>query len=100
MGNMQRARQFLNTTGRVTGDFIGRADDAIQASVRDHILRLPTDGSVLDSAVPNAHLRNALGDVMFQARPSFKGKRLIKLKPTTCTTMQTLLVAVLYRPVV
>ena len=71
MSNMHRARQLLNRTGRATSDFIGRADDAIQASVRDHILRLPTDGTQLPSDARHSHVRNLLGETMFRARPAY-----------------------------
>lgn len=73
MYNSSRARQLLNNAGRHTGNIIGRGDDAIQAMVRDHILRLPNDGSQLPSEARQSHLRNLLGETMFRARPAYQG---------------------------
>lgn len=80
MVNMQQARQFLNEAGRHTGNVIGMTDDFVQGSVRDHILRLPRDGSRLPTEAKQSHLRNLLGDAMFRARPAYRNETAYKAK--------------------
>ena len=48
-------------------------DDSTQAFVRDQILRLPTDGTMLQEGTFMKGPRNALGKIVFPARPGYKG---------------------------
>ncbi len=48
-------------------------DDSTQAFVRDQILRLPTDGTMLQEGAFMKGPRNALGQVIFAARPGYTG---------------------------
>lgn len=64
---MDRRRQLL--------DQIIRADDMTQAAIRDHILRLPKDGTPLSPESPAAGVRNFLGKAVHQARPGYTGDK-------------------------
>jgi len=62
--------------GQIGGAVMGglRAiDDSTQAFARDHLLRLPTDGSRLDQDAPLSGVRQALGKSVFKARKSYEG---------------------------
>jgi hypothetical protein len=48
-------------------NMLGRADDAVQGAVRDHILRMPKTGE-LPADARMGGVRNALGHVMHQHR--------------------------------
>ena len=65
--------EMLFPAGRAVQGGINRADDAIQASIRDHILRLPKDGSVLPKEAPMRIAREALGKGIHQARSGYEG---------------------------
>lgn len=71
MSYTNRTRQFISNRASDLSNVVGRADDAIQASVRDHILRLPTDGSRLPQEARQSALRNVLGGTLFRARPGY-----------------------------
>lgn len=43
---------------------IGRADNATQSAIRDHILRLPSDGTSLKQDAPLRGIRHNLGAMM------------------------------------
>jgi hypothetical protein len=62
--HMNKLQQMLGAMG----EGIGRVDDVVQGGVRDHILRLPNDGSPLPDDARLSGLREALGYGMHQHR--------------------------------
>ena len=77
----QRSQQELEDEaqgimGQVGGAVMGglrRIDDSTQAFARDHLLRLPTDGSRLDQDAFLSGPRQALGKSVFKARSGYEG---------------------------
>ena len=65
--------EMLFPAGEAMRGGINRADDAVQAAIRDHILRLPKDGSVLPKEAPMRIAREALGKGIHQARSGYEG---------------------------
>jgi hypothetical protein len=50
-----------------------RVDDSTQAFARDHLLRLPNDGSRLDQDATLSGVRQFLGKSVFKARQGYEG---------------------------
>ena len=50
-------------------------DDSTQAFMRNQVLQLPTDGSRLEQSAPMGGMRQALGQIMFRARPDYAGDK-------------------------
>lgn len=48
-------------------------DDSTQAFARDQLLQLPTDGTMLQEGAFMKGPRNALGKMVFPARPGYEG---------------------------
>lgn len=73
MDRKQAGRNIFNRVGDSLHSGIRRADDVAQALIRDQILRLPTDGSVLPKDAPHRVLREVLGSTVHQARSGYTG---------------------------
>ena len=66
--------------GQIGGAVMGglRAiDDSTQAFARDHLLRLPTDGTPLEKDAFLSDTRHALGKSVFKARRDYEGDNTI-----------------------
>lgn len=66
---------FVSRAANAAINGIRRADDTVQALIRDKILRLPNDGEVLPKDAPNRVLREVLGSTVHQARSGYTGDR-------------------------
>jgi len=67
--------EMLFPAGEAMRGGINRADDAVQASIRDHILRLPKDGSRLPRDAQMRAVREGLGSTVHHARHGYTGDK-------------------------
>ena len=68
---------FFGQVGSTVMDGLRRVDDSTQAFARDHLLRLPNDGSRLDQDAFLSGPRQALGKSIFKARSGYEGDNTI-----------------------
>ena len=81
-------RKELMAGLRKAGEGLGRADDAVQGAIRQHILRLPEDGSTLDGSRTSIP-RQALGYFIHQARPNSPSATVYRDAPGAVGWMNT-----------
>lgn len=64
---------FFGSVGNAVMGGLRAIDDSTQAFARDHLLRLPNDGSRLDQDAFLSGPRQALGKSVFKARSGYEG---------------------------
>lgn len=62
---------FIEGAGHGAMGLLQRIDDSTQAFARNQLLQLPTDGTMLQEGAFMKGPRNALGTMIFAARPSY-----------------------------
>lgn len=67
------AQGIMGQIGSAVMGGLRRIDDSTQAFTRDHLLRLPTDGSMLEKGATLQGPRNFLGNMVFAARKNYEG---------------------------
>ena len=70
---MQSAKEDAQKNSGYGMGVLRSIDDSTQAFARDQLLQLPTDGSMLQEGAFMKGPRNALGQIMFAARPNYTG---------------------------
>ena len=73
MSYRNRIEKMLFGAGEGMRNGINRADDSTQAAIRDHLLRLPRDGSHLPQDAPMRAVREGLGGSIHHARHGYTG---------------------------
>ncbi len=64
---------FFNQIGSSVMGGLRAVDDSTQAFARDHLLRLPKDGSRLDNEAFLSGPRSVIGNMVFAARKDYEG---------------------------
>ena len=73
----EQARGIVGNTLDGAMGVLRQIDDSTQAFARDHLLRLPNDGSRLDQDAFLSGPRQALGRTVFRARSEYEGDKTV-----------------------
>ena len=66
-----KAKNAAQSAGQGVLGALQRVDDSTQAFARNQLLQLPTDGTRLGPDATLGGVRNALGEMIFAARPNY-----------------------------
>ena len=70
-----KAQNAARSAGQGVMGGLRRIDDSTQAFARNQLLQLPTDGSMLPEGAFMKGPRNAMGQMIFAARPEYAGDK-------------------------